>query len=145
MRKINCKRIGNHNLPVPKRETTGAAGYDLRAVQGVDIAPGKIAEIKTGFAVDIPSDCVGIIFPRSGLAFKYSVLLANVGIIDSDFRGEIKVLLQNVGKDTYYAVKGDRIAQLVILKMPELVSEISEVEELSETERGASGFGSTGK
>ena len=119
---------------------------DLRACveQDVTIAPGGRALIPTGIAVALPdSGCAAFVFARSGLAVKSGIALSNgVGVVDSDYRGELKVGLTNTSQEPFTVKKGDRIAQLVV--MPVLCPDIEIAESLDETERGAGGFGSTG-
>lgn len=131
----------------PRRGSADAAGYDLYACpadgQCVTIAPHTTAMIGTGLALAIPAGYFGGVFARSGLASKQGLRPANcVGVIDADYRGELRVFLQNNGTETQTVENGERIAQLVIT--PCLDIEIEETDELSETLRGASGFGSTG-
>ncbi len=131
---------------LPKRATSGSAGYDLSACieQPLTIEAGKRALIPTGIAVALPEDTVGLVFGRSGLGIKHGLVPSNaVGVIDSDYRGEISVGLSNHSESGYTIEPGDRIAQLVIV--PVITPEIEESEELSETERSVGGFGSTGK
>ena len=139
---MKVKRIGAHDLPAPAQATDGAAGYDLRTVEGVRLVPGERAVVKTGFAMDITKGMVGIIKPRSGLAVNHGIdILA--GVIDSDFRGQVQAVLINHGHEVFTAKAGDRIAQLVVvncLHSPYVV----EVESLDDTVRGGGGFGSTG-
>ncbi len=138
---IQIKRVGEHNLPVPRRETVEAAGFDLRAADLWILYPGEQVAIKTGFAWAVPEGMVGIIKDRSGLASRSRIVTA-AGVIDSDYRGEIAVLLRNEGDNSFKIAPGDRIAQLLIV--PCLLGYCEEVSELSETARGAGGFGSTG-
>lgn len=146
---MKIKRIGDHALPLPARETPGAAGYDLRARlefvgEMVPIGPGDGCAFRTGFAVEIPPGFVGMVCPRSGLARSHGITVLNApGIIDSDFRGEIGVILFNHGYRPHGVLHGDRIAQLVIV--PIATPDLELVEELDDTARGAGGFGSTGK
>lgn len=137
---------GNLTAKVPEYATTGSAGMDLSAFIEEDlvIRPGEIVKIPTGIAVQMPdSSIAGFIFPRSGLSSKYGVSLANcVGVIDSDYTGEIICPLINHGKDNYTIKKGERIAQIVF--MPVFRAVMKEVKELEKTERGSGGFGSTG-
>lgn len=140
--KMRIKRIGEHGLPIPKMATEGAAGFDLQAVENKIIHEKSMVSISCGFAIEIPRGCVGIVFPRSGLAFNHGIQLFNIGVIDSDYRGEVRVLLYNADDEDYCIEKGDRIAQLVILPMP--IIKPVEVDDLDETERGDRGFGSTG-
>lgn len=136
------KRIGEHALPLPSRETEGAAGHDMMAADGVTVYPGQRVVIPTGFAWAIPPGWVGMIRPRSGLAVKHGLdVLA--GVVDSDYRGEVKVVLINHGDRPVEFNQGDRVAQMVI--QPVVMTEIEEVSELGETKRGCGGFGSTGQ
>ncbi|SFG49185.1 deoxyuridine 5'-triphosphate nucleotidohydrolase [Desulfotomaculum arcticum] len=144
-KKIN-PTIGD-TIPSPSYVTTGAAGIDLAAaiVEPVTVEPGERVMIPTGLAVDIPTtEIVGLVFPRSGLAARHGLALANaVGVIDSDYKGEILCPVQNNGEQPYQIKPGDRIAQLLF--MPVLKAQIEFTEELSESERGKGGFGSTGR
>lgn len=132
---------------LPIRSTAGSAGMDLRALleEPLTLEPGGRASVPTGIAIGLPSpETVGLVFARSGLAVKHGLALSNgVGVIDSDYTGEIRVGLVNLS-DTAYTIQPDeRIAQLVV--MPVCLPETIEVDTLDETERGAGGFGSTGK
>jgi dUTP pyrophosphatase len=134
-------------LDLPAYETTGAAGMDLRAAVGADetlvIAPGKRALIPTGFIFEIPEGYEGQVRPRSGLAFKHGITCLNSpGTVDSDYRGEVKVLLVNHGDQDFQIERGMRIAQIVIA--PAIQVAVRETGLASETVRGAGGFGSTG-
>lgn len=135
------------SIPEPYYATEGAAAMDLHACIEAPITLGSLerAMIPTGIAIALPSaEYAAFIFARSGLAVKHGVALANsVGVIDSDYRGEIKVGLVNLSKDSYTIQPGDRIAQLAV--MPVVQAQTTFVEELPETLRGAGGFGSTGK
>lgn len=131
---------------LPQRQTEGAAGYDLRACveAPVTLEPGEGYSFPTGLAGEIPQGLVGLVFCRSGLGVKHGVSLPNcVGVIDSDYRGELIVPLRNFGDTAYTIQPGERIAQLVLA--PVFLPPVAEVEELSETQRGTGGFGSTGK
>ncbi len=131
---------------IPERKTAGSAGYDLCACIAADftINPGELVIIPTGLAAEIPTGCSGMIFTRSGLGVKHGIHVSNgVGVIDSDYRGEIHVGLHNASAVPYTVKPNDRIAQLIL--MPVLTPEVEEVFSLSETERGKAGFGSTGK
>ncbi len=131
---------------LPERKTPGSAGYDLCACIASDfvIEPGELAIFPTGLAAEIPEGCAGMIFTRSGLGVKHGVAVANgVGVIDSDYRGEIHVGLRNSSRVPYTVNPGERIAQLII--MPVCLPEVEETEELSQTQRGMGGFGSTGR
>lgn len=135
------------SIPEPYYATEGAAAMDLHACIEAPITLGSLerAMIPTGIAIALPSaEYAAFIFARSGLAVKHGVALANsVGVIDSDYRGEIKVGLVNLSKDSYTIQPGDRIAQLAV--MPVVQAQTAFVDELPETLRGEGGFGSTGK
>jgi dUTP pyrophosphatase len=133
------------SLPLPRYETGGAAGMDLRAFleEEVAIPPGERASLPTGLFLEIPSGYEAQVRPRSGIAAKYGVTVLNSpGTIDSEYRGELRILLINLGGETFRVRNGDRIAQLVISPVSRAVLEESAV--LAETERGSGGFGSTG-
>lgn len=128
-------------LPAPQRETEGSAGYDLRsAIGAITILPGERRVVETGFAWEIPAGMVGMIRPRSGLAVRQG-LHVMAGVIDSDYRDEVKVLLVNLGDTTITIMTGDRIAQMVITMFHG--NPLIEVDELDDINRGG-GFGSTG-
>lgn len=135
------------NIPAPAYATVGAAGIDLAASirEPVVIHPQGRAMIPSGLAVDIPgSDMVGLVFPRSGLAAKHGITMANaVGVIDSDYKGEIICPVQNNGQKPYEIKPGDRIAQLVFV--PVLQVDIEYTDQLTNSVRGNGGFGSTGR
>ncbi|NCC29920.1 MAG: dUTP diphosphatase [Gammaproteobacteria bacterium] len=138
---IQVKRIEGADLDIPKRATPEAAGYDLSAAARATLFPGDQQLISTGFAWAIPSGYVGIIKDRSGMASKSRIYTA-AGVIDSDYRGEVKVLVRN-GSDRVVKIEvGDRVAQMLVV--PCVIDTVEEVAELSETARGAGGFGSTG-
>lgn len=142
---IKIKKL-RENAVVPTRGSTSAAGYDLYACidAPVSIAPHATAMIGTGLSVAIPEGYFGAVFARSGLASKQALRPANcVGVCDSDYRGEYIVALHNDGETERVIESGERIAQLVVI--PYLSVEFDLVDELDETERGAGGFGSTGK
>lgn len=132
---------------IPARATEGSAGFDLTAAvkEPVTLAPRGLARVPTGIAVGLPSnEYVALVFARSGLAMKHGVALANgVGVVDSDYTGEIVVGLCNLSEETYTVAPGERIAQLVV--MPVAALPAVETESLDETARGAGGFGSTGR
>jgi dUTP pyrophosphatase len=134
------------DLPLPAYQSAGAAGLDLFAaapVDGIPIAPGATAMVPTGIAVAIPQGFEGQVRPRSGLAARHAVTVLNTpGTIDSDYRGEISVLMINHGRESFSVSRGMRIAQLVIA--PVAYAQLRPVEKLSETKRGVGGFGSTG-
>ena len=131
---------------LPTYGTEEAAGADLYACleAPVTIQPGQSAFIPTGLALEVPKGCAGLIYARSGMACKRGLAPANkVGVIDSDYRGEIRVVLLNHGQQEQIVQSGERIAQLIIT--PVLTPAYAETEDLTETDRGAGGFGSTGK
>lgn len=132
---------------IPTRATTGSAGYDLYAdlEQPVTIAPNQIVKIPTGIAIGISTEnIVALVYARSGLSTKYGITLANcVGVIDSDYRGEILVALTNHSSESYTIQPNERIAQMVL--SPIYLPKLTEVVELEETSRGEGGFGSTSK
>ncbi len=144
MTKILIKRLSKE-VSLPKYETIGSSGMDLAAniKTDVNIEPGKTKIIPTGLAVTIPKGFEIQIRPRSGLAAKNSITVLNApGTIDSDYRGEIKVILTNLGDKAFVVEKGLRIAQMVLC--PVVQARIDEVENLNKTDRGSGGFGSTG-
>lgn len=133
------------DLPLPAYETDGAAGLDLRAaiVLPVTLAPGERALVPTGLAMQLPEGFEGQVRPRSGLALRHGVTVLNApGTVDSDYRGEVSVVLINHGNEPFMVTRGDRIAQLVVA--PVSHARLSEVATLDETARGAGGYGSTG-
>ena len=128
---------------IPERAYIGDAGLDLAACEPVSLAPGERAVVPTGLAVAIPDGYAGFVQPRSGLAARHGITIVNApGLIDSGYRGEIQVVLLNTDREeTFMAEPGERIAQLVVLPVPEIA--LREVDELSESERGVRGFGSS--
>lgn len=145
---LNLIRLPNgEGLELPAYETKGAAGMDLRAAvedgAPLTLAPGKRALVPTGFIFEIPEGYEAQIRPRSGLAFKNGITCLNSpGTIDSDYRGEVKVLLINLGEEPFEITRGMRIAQMIIAPVTQV--RVAEITEISETTRGAGGFGSTG-
>jgi len=136
------KIVGDAHLPTYAKD--GDAGADLYSLHSVNIMPGEYKLVSTGIAMAIPKDYVGLIHPRSGLAAKHGITVLNApGTIDAGYRGEIKVLLINHGKEVYNIERAERIAQLVIQKVENVFFE--PVDELDATERGIGGFGSSGK
>jgi dUTP pyrophosphatase len=127
---------------IPAYQSRGAAGLDLHAAETLSLAPGERRTVRTGIAVEIPDGYEGQLRPRSGLASREGIV-AILGTIDSDYRGEVGVILENRSSVSYRVEWGSRIAQLVIA--PVARCEVVEVETLTETERGAGGFGSTGR
>lgn len=134
----------NPDLPLPERATPHAAGYDIRSAEdSVTLRPGEIRLVSTGLVMELPEGVECQVRPRSGLALKHGVTLPNSpGTIDPDYRGELRVIMQNTGREAVTLGRGERIAQLVFARFdaPSIVL----AEELTETERGSGGFGSTG-
>ena len=141
---VRVKRL-NHGagLPLPEYTTAGAAGMDICAAESLNLRVGKRHAVATGFAFAIPDGYEIQVRPRSGLALKQGITCLNTpGTIDSDYRGEVKVILANLGEDDFMITKGDRIAQIVVAPVTRGV--MVEVATLDDTARGAGGFGSTG-
>lgn len=131
-------------LPAPSYATDGAAGLDVVAAEDVTIEPGQRHAVATGFAIAIPHGYEVQVRPRSGLALKHGITCLNTpGTIDEDYRGEVKVILANLGGEPFEVRRGERIAQLVPASVQKAA--FREVDELTETSRGAGGFGSTGR
>lgn len=142
--KVEVKRLPHGaGLPLPAYATTGAAGMDVVSAEDVTLAPGARHAVATGLALAIPQGYEVQVRPRSGLALKHGITVPNTpGTIDSDYRGELKVILINHGAEPFVIARGDRVAQLVLAPVVQAVWD--EVAELDATERGAGGFGSTG-
>ncbi|MBU0519915.1 dUTP diphosphatase [bacterium] len=143
---VEVKRIKGGRWPLPTPATVFSAGVDLRAdlEEPVEIPPGETTAVPTGIAIAIPDGWEAQVRPRSGLALKHSIgLLNSPGTIDADYRGEIRVIMTNFGKEPFCINSGDRIAQLVFNRVTQPVW--VEVEELPDTDRGEGGFGHTGK
>lgn len=143
--KVRVKKLDSR-ARLPERGTASAAGADLLALLDApkELAPGETAMIPTGLAVEIPEGYAGLVFARSGISCKHGVAPANkVGVIDADYRGEVTVALHNHSAQTYTIEPFERIAQLVVV--PFLAAEFEQTDELSQTERGSGGFGSTGR
>ncbi|NGP88569.1 dUTP diphosphatase [Fodinibius halophilus] len=143
---IQFKRLAHaKDLPLPSYESTYAAGMDVRAAldEPITLAPGERTLIPTGLKMAMPQGYEAQIRPRSGLAYRNGITMLNTpGTIDADYRGEVKVLAVNLGDEPFEIDHGDRVAQMVIA--PVLQADINEVENLSDTDRGEGGFGSTG-
>jgi dUTP pyrophosphatase len=141
---LRFKRLSPEAQP-PTQAHPGDAGYDLHASEAAVLGPGQRASVGTGIAVAIPEGCAGLVLPRSGLARKHGIGLANApGLIDSGYRGEVRVLLLNTDRSEEFSVAvGDRIAQLLLVRYES--GPVEEVESLDETARGEGGFGSTGR
>lgn len=145
MIEIACKRLPHgKGLPLPAYASEHAAGLDVVAAEDITLAPGARHAVATGFAIAIPHGYEVQVRPRSGLALKHGITCLNTpGTIDSDYRGEVKVILANLGSAPFDVRRGERIAQLV--PAPVLRAAFSEVDDLNDTVRGAGGFGSTGR
>ncbi len=145
---LNLLRLDHaHGIDLPSYETSGAAGMDLRAAVPADepltLKPGARALVPTGFVFEVPQGFEAQIRPRSGLAIKNGITCLNTpGTVDSDYRGEVKVILANLGQEDFVIERGMRIAQMVIAPVTQVA--VFEVTETSETTRGTGGFGSTG-
>jgi len=145
MIEIELQRLPHGNgLPVPSYATDGAAGLDVVAAEELTLAPGERHAVATGFAIAIPPGYEVQVRPRSGLALKHGITCLNTpGTIDEDYRGEVKVILANLGSEPFAVKRGERIAQLI--PAPLLKASFREVTQLGETTRGIGGFGSTGQ
>ena len=140
---IKAKKL-HPDAKIPKKATDGSAGFDLHSVETVIVAPGEHRSVSTGLAFEIPEGYAMLIYARSGYAKKYGITLSNaVGVIDSDYRGEVKILIHNTGTTEVTFKASDRIAQAIIHKLPDV--EIVESNRLTTTERSEGGFGSTGR
>ena len=141
--KIKRLRPGAH---LPGRATAGAAGMDLRACcgkDGITLAPMERTLIPIGIAVELPANTVGLVFARSGLALREGLTMANgVGVVDSDYRGELSIPMVNLSAKALHIANGQRVAQLVVT--PIVPTDMIEIDDLSDTQRGVGGFGSTG-
>jgi dUTP pyrophosphatase len=142
---IRLKRLPHgEGLPVPAYATAHAAGMDVVAAESLTLAPGQRHAVATGFAIAIPEGYEVQVRPRSGLALKHGITCLNTpGTIDADYRGEVKIILANLGGEPFEIVRGERIAQLVPAKVQ--AADFAEVTELDDTARGTGGFGSTGR
>jgi dUTP pyrophosphatase len=143
---VQIKKLpGNEDIPLPQKMSDLAAGFDLYAAveKPLTLAPGHRALVPAGFAMAMPPNLEAQIRPRSGLAFKHGITCLNSpGTIDADYRGEVKVLLVNLGQQHFTIERKERIAQMVLQFVPQI--ELTEVNELSDTARGEGGFGHTG-
>jgi len=138
---IKVKRL-NSDAVLPNYKTSGSSGMDLCSTEKLDIGINEIKLIGTGIAIAVPNNYEAQVRSRSGLALKGVFVLNSPGTVDSDYRGEVKIILANFGSDVFHIEKGDRIAQLVIA--PVIRAELVEVNDLDSTLRGGGGFGSTG-
>jgi dUTP pyrophosphatase len=141
---LQVRRL-DRGLPLPAYAHPGDAGLDLYAAQEVELAPGERASVPTGVAIAVPPGCVGLVHPRSGLAVRHGVSIVNApGTVDAGYRGEVKVLLVNLDRETPVRLsRGDRIAQLLVQRVEQV--RVIEVDSLEGTSRGEGGFGSTGR
>lgn len=144
MIQVPIRRLpGGEDLPLPAYQTADAVGMDLHAAADATVAPGEVVGVPCGFAMAVPPGHEAQIRPRSGLAARHAISLANTpGTIDPDYRGEVKVLLVNHGREPFRVTRGMRIAQMLVVPVPRV--EWKEVGELPPTTRGAGGFGHTG-
>jgi dUTP diphosphatase len=144
MSELRVRRL-HPEARLPTRAYAGDAGLDLYAVEAVTLEPGERASVATGVAVEIPEGQAGLVLPRSGLASRHGIALVNApGLIDAGYRGEVRVLLLNTDRREAFAIApGERIAQLVLVRVE--TPEVSEVDGLAVSERGAGGFGSSGQ
>lgn len=140
---MRVKRL-DPRAELPKRAHAGDAGLDLHALESVRLGPGGRAPVRTGIAVEIPDGQAGLVLPRSGIAERHGIALVNApGLIDSGYRGEVRVLLLNTDPvEPFEIAAGDRIAQLVVVSVE--LPEVEEADELAPSERGGGGFGSSG-
>ena len=137
-------KILSRDAQIPHMAYNGDAGVDLRSVERIVLEPQERAMVATGLAIALPEGYAGFVLPRSGLAAKHGISIVNApGLIDSNYRGELKVILLNTDPDKSFTIEiGDRIAQLIVMPVPTIKFE--QVEELTESQRGESGFGSSG-
>ncbi|MBE0644749.1 MAG: dUTP diphosphatase [Bacteroidetes bacterium] len=144
--KVTRLQPGYEDIPLPEYATELAAGVDLRAaiIEPIELHPGDIIAVPTNLAIELPPQYEAQIRPRSGLALKYGIILPNSpGTIDADYRGEVKVIMSNIGKAPYVIQRGERIAQLVIAPVTHV--QWNETSTLNETDRGSGGFGHSGR
>lgn len=137
---------GNEDIELPRKMSELASGFDLYAAvqEALVLEPGKRCLVPTGFAIAMPAGLEAQIRPRSGLALKHGITCLNTpGTIDADYRGEVKVLLINLGEESFTITRNERIAQMIFQAVPEV--ELKQVDRLSDTVRGAGGFGHTGR
>lgn len=142
---VRFRRLdSNSDLPLPERATPHAAGYDVRAAAAVELAPGAIGLVPTGLTMELPPGIECQVRPRSGLALEHGITLPNSpGTIDPDYRGELGIIMQNLGRETVRLARGDRVAQLVFARFE--TPTVEESKDLGSTGRGSGGFGSTGR
>ncbi len=143
---LRVKRVGRRGPPLdlPSYQTADSAGLDLRADEGCTLAPGERRLVPTGLALEVPPGHEGQVRPRSGLALRHGIAMVNApGTVDADYRGEVGVILVNLGQEPFEVKRGDRIAQLVVA--PVVRVRVEEAEDLAGSDRGVGGFGSTGR
>ena len=139
---IKIKRL-NENAILPEKQHDSDAGYDLHSIEEIILKPSKIYKVRTGIAIQIPNNYGGLVLPRSGLSSKYGISLINTpGLIDSGYRGELLIPLINHSSNEYTINKTERVAQLILLEIPEVKIEVTS--DLDESDRDSKGFGSTG-
>ena len=139
---IKIKRL-NDNAILPEKQHDSDAGYDLHSIEEIILKPSKIYKVRTGIAIQIPNNYGGLVLPRSGLSSKYGISLINTpGLIDSGYRGELLIPLINHSSNEYTINKTERVAQLILLEIPEVKIEVTS--DLDESDRDSKGFGSTG-
>ncbi len=139
---IKIKRL-NENAILPEKQHDSDAGYDLYSIEEIILKPNQIYKVKTGIAIQIPNNYGGLVLPRSGLSSKYGISLINTpGLIDSGYRGELLIPLINHSSNEYTINKTERVAQLILLEIPEVKIEVTS--DLDESDRESKGFGSTG-
>jgi len=140
---LRVRRLDDRAV-LPRRAYRGDAGLDLHALEGLTLAPGERAAVRTGIAVEIPDGQAGLVLPRSGLALRHGIALVNApGLIDAGYRGEVRVLLINTDRDAPFPISpGDRIAQLLLVRVE--TPDVIEVDALAASQRGDGGFGSSG-
>ena len=139
---IKIKRL-NENAILPEKQHDSDAGYDLHSIEEIILRPNKIYKIRTGIAIQIPNHYAGLVLPRSGLSSKYGISLINTpGLIDSGYRGELLIPLINHSSNEYTINKTERVAQLILIEIPEVKIEVTS--DLDESDRNSKGFGSTG-
>lgn len=140
---VELKILRGQDVELPEYKTNGSACFDLKANQSIVLRRKQVTQVPTGLKVEFPSDHVLLVFSRSGLAARGFLMANSVGVIDSDYRGEIKILLLNTTEEDFLISNGDRIAQGMLLKIEKTTFNL--VPELSNTYRGEGGFGSTGR
>ena len=139
---IKIKRL-NENAILPEKQHDSDAGYDLHSIEEIILKPNKIYKVRTGIAIQIPNNYAGLVLPRSGLSSKYGISLINTpGLIDSGYRGELLIPLINHSSNEYTINKTERVAQLILIEIPEVKIEVTS--DLDESDRDSKGFGSTG-